>query len=491
MTYTLVYDPAHRFEIAVTLQLPPQLAGKRIVMQRPWQNPKDHLRGWIEWKNPLPLKSIHDRTAWRMDVPQSGTLEYSYSFLRSEQVSESEFRNSRHDMTGLFIQTVDLFCFPEGISHNAHVKISLKGFSDPIVDWSGEGHEYSVLPQHINDTFLVDGVYRSHVMMAGSLPIRLFISGLLDESMDTPISKSIQASLSELKRSFPTIADRSILIIVLEITGNTSRAMRRGNTVVLGLPRNLPPGAEERKKIAHEFVHLLGDSEHDVAWFEEGVSEYLAWITLCRSHQITVEEFIGAISEKFMQLHTAHSHINPLLNTKLVYIYGMLSVFALDVSLRASDGSYRLEDLLNRAFSEGKHGPLSKRELTGYLTYFNVPKARNLIDSITDGSLDIEGILKRAGLKITESGFTLISDKINENGFDRILPTDTIISVNNQNLDREKWHQYLRDHVNQSVSVEIERDGVRMIQSHRIISKVAVQVEDSFNQSIWSGIVAN
>ncbi len=485
LSYRVIYDPGHRYEARVVLTAE-SLAGKTIVIQRPFQNPSDHRRGFIEWIQPTPIRSLREQSAWKMTVPDDGHIEYIHSFLSSKERPESEFRNSRHDSNGLFLQLVDLFCFPEGITETTRFAVELDGFSDPIVTWASTGNEYHVTPAQLTGSFLFDGTFRRS---ESQTPFTLFVAQSLPDTLDPLIVRSVEQSMGELTRSFPGLRLRNAMIIVIQTDGFSSRAMRRGDMMVLGLPPTIPFDSEARKRLAHECVHFLGDSEHDVAWFEEGVSEYFAWISLCRSRQISVDEFFEAMAEKIMQVRVAEISPGAPNRTQLVYSYGMLGTFALDVAIRATPGGHRIEDLLNAAFAEGKREPLTRRDIVRYLSEMRVPDASDMFDRIASGELDLLPAIDSAGLKLTETDVTMISDPEPGQPHDRILETDTVISINKQSLERSQWHQYLRDHLNTRVEVEVERDGRRVIQHHRIIAKVRLEISDTSGDAIWSEII--
>ncbi|GEM_PF-5454791 len=485
LSYRVMYDPEHRYEVRVILSAE-SLAGKSIVIQRPYQNPSDHRRGFIEWIRPIPNRSLREQSAWKLTVPDDGRIEYIHSFLNTKERPESEFRNSRHDVNGLFLQLVDTFCYPEGIRDTTRFTVELEGFSNPLVTWGSSGNGYQVTPAQLTGSFLFDGSFRRS---ESQTPFSLFVAQSLPDTMDPLILSSVESSLGELRRCFPALKMSNALIIAIQTDGFSSRAMRRGDMIVLGLPPSIPFDSEARKRLAHECVHFLGDFEHDVAWFEEGVSEYFAWISLCRSRQVSVHEFFDAMAEKIMQVRVAENTPGAPNRVQLVYSYGMLSTFALDVAIRAAPGEHRIEDLLDVAFMDTKRELLTRRDILRYLSELHVPDASVMFDRIASGDLDLLSAIRSAGLKLTETDITMISDPEPGQPHDRILDSDTIISINNQTLERARWHQFLRDHINDRVEVEVEREGRRMTQHHRIIAKVKIEIDDTSRDAVWAQII--
>ncbi len=477
----------------------PEFAGDSIRWHRIPVTRLDHDRGWIDFITPHTSKT--DPETWITLLSPDLSCVYHYTFYQAGNSTPDFYINSHASHSHLFIQTMDLFCIPENLHPDAQVDITLVFPDDVTVytPWLSANSIYSIDTYQLSHSFIVAGAYREKLITISNHSVRLVIDKQRNSTEDGSIGQSLTASFTNLLQTLPAPNFHHLLVIVQSIDGYVSQAMRRGNTIFIGIPESSSWDKEHHKKIAHELVHLFFDTEHDAAWFEESVSEYLAWITLVRSRQISQDDFYQALSEKWIQV--THSEYSGSLTDasdanrekearNFLYSYGTLIIFAIDIELRTAPNPQTLNDLLNRLMQRSSESLVSENllfdELTQLLDSSSIKKIKRMID----GKQDILPVFEKAGLTLKETGYTLLDIRQGpRQEYGRILSTDTLISIEYQHLDKKQLQKYLQDHLNQVVTIQLEREGVRIEQKHRIIPKVTLTPTDFRTGAVWNQIL--
>jgi predicted metalloprotease with PDZ domain len=496
--YEVTWSKEHPFEMQVIMTLPDYPSGD-LPIQRAKIPGKDHNRGFVEILSPHRKSAGKDH--WIIPFQLGQEIPYLHSFLLSEDPLGGSFRNSRSEPNHIFIQSVDLFCLPQGIHADTQfeVKMNLPDEYEIFTTWIRRGDIYRIDYEDLTSAFIVAGKFRTQTVTSGKSKVLLVIDINRPKREDKLIADSLGKSLSSLQRQIPIGTPGRFTFVVENIKGNISRAMRRGDFVLLGISDVLPFGQKERKQISHELFHLKTETVHNASWFEESASEYYALITLVQTKQIRQQAFFQAVTEKITQaqyspykgsLRSAVAGKGGENGRNYVYSLGMLGMFALDIELHAAGVSRGLSEFLTHLHSKPENIPATEAILRRNLKRYSNSNALQIMEAFADGKVAVSDALTKAGLSLKTSGYTLL-DVVQEStgDFGRILPGDTIISIDYQHLEKSKWRQYLKNHVNQIVTVQIERNGSRIEQKHRIIPKYVIEPLDYSLDATWQEIL--
>ncbi|MBN1355231.1 hypothetical protein JXA40_03065 [bacterium] len=496
--FKVSWDRTNPFEMTVIMTLP-AYPGGNLILQRADISGTDHRRGWIEIDSPGSAEPRSNR--WNLHYAPGSEIKYTYSFLLAEDDVGRSFRDSRADQDHLFIQSVDLFCFPHGVHGGTRysVEIKLPEDFDLFTTWIKRGDTYLVGFDDLTSAFIVAGRFRTKTVKSGKSTVLLAIDNTRSRREDALIAQSLQKSLAGLQRELPIGTPGRFTFIVEKIRGNISRAMRRGNFILLGIPEILPFDMQERKKISHELFHLMTETTHDASWFEESASEYYAWLILVRTGQIRQQEFFRALAEKITQAQ--YSEYKDSLRSAIfgkggeagrnyIYSLGTLGMFALDIELHASGAARGVSEFITRLHGNPDNIPATEAVLLKYLKQYSELEAPRILTDFAAGKLDITRSLKTAGLDLKISGYTLLDVIQDSTGdYGRILPGDNLISIDYRLLDKAAWRRYLAEHVNEVVTVQIERSGKRIEQKHRIIPRYVIEPVDYSPGAVWQRIL--
>ena len=496
--YRVSWNPENPFEIKVALDLLKPISSS-INLGRPVLPMTDHRRGWIEFPEQQSRQITPDR--WEIS-PGSEMIEYTYSFLTAGDESGEVFRSSRATTSCLFLQSVDLFVVPENITPSTRfeVEFDLPDDFDVHTSWVETNGKYLVDFSELSSAFIVAGCYRNRELTLTGKKVTMAINHSRPPSEDTLIETAITKTYQYLQQNLSPKTAYQIAIIIESIPGNISRAMRRGNSILIGIPDLQPFGENERKKVAHELVHLFGETEHGTAsWFEEGVSEYLGWLTLTRTSQISDKAFFDAQALAVTRVQYSPYKDSLKEATKgaggedgrnYIYTLGFLGMYALDVQLRSLGLSKDLLGFLNELHRDSAGQPVSSGKLFRTLQVYGNSASYKLLKDIENGRLDIIRYIHLAGLNLNVKNYTLLEIRQGpDQEFQRILPDDTIISVDFQHLDKAGMRQYFASKSGQIVTVQIERNRKRLEQQHRVIENYIVEPQNYSLTSTWYQIL--
>jgi hypothetical protein len=472
----------------------------KVTWMRPLLSEHDHLRGHIEYIS-TDIEITPEGEASIL-LSQENHLNYKYTFLMSDSSEKGFFKNSRSDGDYLFVQAQDLFLIPRSSSSTMRFDIEFD-FPDDFhisAGWPEEDGKYFVeSPNQLFNSFIVAGKFRNFESNSQNPIFRLAIDDALPQKNDSIIHRSITRSFNSLSKDLAPIDIQAFDISILETKASTSMAMRRGNSIVMGIPKNLGFDLDQKKRIAHEMIHLFLNISDDASWFEEGLSEHLSWLSLIRSGQIDQEEYFQELANAITRLNYL-PHPESMQNAirglegedfqGFAYDVALLGVFSIDATLRSKDLDYGIENLFINAQSENKPYPVSIKMIDYELRKSNFQEGREILKKLASGQCDIIRYLNLAGLQLQTTDYTLLETRQKTTGrYARLLPTDNIISIDNQKLEKDKWNQYIKNNENKDVLVEIERNGERFQQIHKIIPKYSITPKSIDLASIWIAMI--
>ncbi len=472
---------------------------EKVIWKRIPLTSDTHRRGWIK-----PIEPEISENQYEFSVKtqnDSNTFTYVYSFLFSTADPVNRFQASQFGNGTVFIQPVDLFCVPENIIDDTVFSVRFINIPAGIAvhtGWKFDDEMFRVDYRELCNSFLMIGKARQHSLTIGKRSIRMVIEDAVPVHLDAVFTESTRKTTQELNRHFSQIGSGQAVCFFRQLDSTESQAMRRGDMIVIGVPRNETGSDEIKKKIAHELVHIYTDTVHNASWFEESVSEYLAWVTLVRSEQISPQSFLNVTAEKLVQsehneydgtLEDALQARNGASGRNYVYSYGFLALLLLDAEIRSTKSYQSLDSFLENLLGSTETLLEDIDDLQDYLVSYSGPKVSDYLDRLAGNRLKIKPELNKLGLSVHIKGHTLLEVRNKSTGqYDRILESDEIVNINGYDVTSRTMKEVLVKLENRIVKVEVERNRQRVLLDMRIIPRYTISANDDYG-SIWRRIL--
>ncbi len=396
LTYRIELRPGRA---EVRLSIPAGVGDSLVLALPPWASVPDFagsLDGFAVTTpagTPVPIR----REGWRWIVVTAGTaveVRYAVPSTKTSFMGERQGDWFRPTLlpTWAFLWGPAWLVHPENAPAAAW-PARMEVDAGPYVHsaWSWDAGPVLGSPARAYESLLIAGDFRRRTSRVGSLAVHFHLRGAwgFDDSVFTG---SIAAILREHTRRFGAPGASDLQVVLVEGEADSHGGTVLGGAIALYPPPSRSPRVdlEALRLVSHEAFHLWnggrlrpapGRAEGYWKWFQEGFTEYYAWLGLMRAGLVSDTAVVDAINTALRRYTANRAAWTATADSleryywtsqdyrDLPYRKGLILGLVTDLSIRAaSRGRRSLDDvmrgLLRAAGSTGYDAALLRTELT-------------------------------------------------------------------------------------------------------------------------------
>jgi predicted metalloprotease with PDZ domain len=179
-----------------------------------------------------------------------------------------------------------------------------------LVPWEGFGRNYRPASlEALWGTILAVGDFRRQSVSTAGMDVVVGIQGRRPEG-DGMIVQAVRRILTAGQEIYGSLPTSSLTVLIPSVAPGGAESLRLGNSLALGWGDrvNLMDDVPALHTLARELLRLwIGPAGSAPAWFAEGGTDYLAWLTLLRQDLIGRDPFRQRIL-RAEQEYLAHPH---------------------------------------------------------------------------------------------------------------------------------------------------------------------------------------
>ena len=322
-------------------------------------------------KGALPIERI-DPFTWEVESPGGSDIRLEYvvpirhrsldKVRESHDAYEFPYLDDDHGM----LTTWTLFAVPH-LGKPVRIAVTLEGCADGAdVPWPRTGAATYEPPsmEILTNDLIALGNWSRHTIEVGDFEGTVAIAPgqpALERTAAGPIAKIVEAELA----LFGRMPAGQYLFLFGRPDINGAGGSPKANSMTLAVePRLAAHGADFLPHlVAHEFHHTwtagFFHAPDELRWYNEGFTDYFAYLVVARLGLTTWDEFATTLGEKMTECASSKHHgALSLVDAggeiffadrdayHLVYSGGLLTAAWLDCAIRSSGNGKRLDDLM-------------------------------------------------------------------------------------------------------------------------------------------------